>query len=178
MKKLLYPILAGVILIGSAFATLSSQEWKISDGYSIKFSSKDPSGIFKEFKGVILFDESDLAGSKFDLTIDVSSISMGNGMKNKKSQLPEWFDAAKYPVIKYTSTKIEKTGSNYTITGDLKIKGTSKTYKIPFNFNNAGATGKFSGTFNVNRLDFKVGKDDGFVPANLKVEFTVPVAKK
>lgn len=60
------------------------QEWKITDDYSIKFKSKDPSGIFKDFKGDINYDANDLANSKFDVSIDVSSISTGNGMMNKK----------------------------------------------------------------------------------------------
>lgn len=112
------------------------------------------------------------------MSIEVASINTGNGMQNKKAQTEEWFNASKYPNITYTSTKIEKTGEGYTITGNLKIKGTSKSYKVPFNFSKSSESGKFSGKFNVKRSDFKIGKSGGNVPDVMKIEFTVPVAKK
>lgn len=175
MKRFTYPVLAGLLLISSAFATITSQEWTIKDDYSIKFTSKDPSGSFKSFKGTIVYDEADLANSKFDVSVDVASINMGNGMKNKKAMTSEWFNEAKYPEISYTSTKIEKSGDGFKMTGDLKMKGVSKKYAIPVKF----AGNKFTGSFNVKRLDFKVGDDDTeVVPNVLKIEFSVPVAKK
>lgn len=177
MKKLFYPALAALILVSSAFMSVSSVVWKIGSDFSIKFTSEDPSGIFKEFKGTINFDESDLASAKFDLTIPVSSISMGNGMQNKKSLTPEWFDAAKYPNITYNSTSVAKADKGYMITGNLKIKGVTKVYKIPIDFKKVGETGKFTGTFKVNRNDFGIGKAGGAVSDYMKVEFTVPVNK-
>lgn len=179
MKTLFYPILASVLLVSSAFVmVVTTQEWKIKDDFSIKFESKDPSGSFKDFKGTILFDENDLANSKFDVSIDVSSISTGNGMMNKKAQIEEWFNAAKYPQIKFASTKVEKSEKGYNIIGNLKIKGTSKATKIPVVYTKSGEGAKFSGSFNVKRSDFKVGKKSDAVPDIMKVDFSIPVAKK
>lgn len=178
MKRIFYPLMAGVLLMSSAYLSVTSQDWKINDGYSIKFKSKDPSGIFKDFKGSIKYDEKDLAGSKFDVSIDVSSISTGNGMMNKKAQTEEWFDAEKYPQIKYVSNKIEKSDKGITVYGDLKIKGTSKPTKINVAVKNSGDKAEFSGTFNVNRIDFKVGHKSETVPDVLKIEFEIPVSKK
>lgn len=177
MKKLLYPALAAFILMSTAFMSITSQEWKIAPDFSIKFISKDPTGVFKEFTGSINFDENDLAAAKFDLTIPVASINMGNGMKNKHGRSEDWFDAEKYPNITYKSTAVEKTSNGYLIVGDMKIKGITKQYKIPVDFKKTGETGKFTGTFNVNRLDFKIG-NPGKVAEVLKVEFSVPVNKK
>ena len=70
MKKIIYPAIAAIILVSSAFMTYNPQEWKITDDYSIKFKSKDPSGIFKDFKGEIKYDANDLGNSKFDVSID------------------------------------------------------------------------------------------------------------
>jgi polyisoprenoid-binding protein YceI len=171
--------MAVVVLVSSAFMSVTAAtEWKIKEDYSIKFISDDPSGIFKTFKGTILFDEADLAGSKFNLTIDVNSISTGNGMQNKKAMTAEWFDQAKYPTITYVSDKVEKAGGSYMISGKLKMKGVSKSYKIPFEFKKNGENGKFTGTFNVKRSDFKIGKPGGAVPDIMKIEFAVPVVKK
>lgn len=175
MKKFIYPVLAGALLITSAFISITaSQEWNIEDGFSIKFTSKDPTGTFKKFHGTINFDPADLDNSKFDVTIDVASIEMGNGMKNKKALTSEWFDAGKYPTIKYTSTKVEKSGERYKLTGNLKMKAATKTYVIPVKFNN----NKFTGSFNVKRSDFGVGKASDVVPDVMKIDFSVPVSKK
>jgi len=179
MKSIIYPILAVVLLISSAFMTVSTnQELTIKDGYSIKFTSKDPSGIFKEFSGKILFDEADLKSSKFDLAVKVSSISTGNGMMNKKALSKEWFDATQFPDIKFISTKIEKSDKGYSIIGNLTIKGTTKLTKIPTVYKSNGNDGSFSGVFYVKRSIFKLGHESDAVPDVLKVTFNVPVSKK
>ena len=141
MKKLFYPALAVFILMSTAFMSITSQEWKIADDFSIKFISKDPTGVFKEFKGSINFDENDLASANFDLTIPVASINTGNGMQNKHARSDDWFDAEKYPNITYKSKSVEKAANGYLIVGDLKIKGITKQYKIPVDFKETGDSG-------------------------------------
>lgn len=178
MKKVIFPILAVVIFAGSAFVTLAPAEYKIKDSHSIAFSSKDPSGTFKTITGTVKWDEADLANSKFDLKIDVSSINTGNGMQNKKAQTAEWFDATKYPDIKFVSTKIEKAGSDYNITGKLTMKGVTKEKKIPAKVVKSGSDVTFSGSFTVNRMDYKVGKKSDAVPDVMNIKYSLPVTKK
>src|SRR4051794_14811866 len=109
MKQLVYPFAAIVLIVASAFTFIKSQDWKISDNYSIKFDGGDPSGEFKGLQGTVSFDPNDLASSKFDVSIDVATINTGNGMKNTHAKSAMWFDAEKYPTIKFTSTSITKT---------------------------------------------------------------------
>src|SRR5580704_15683272 len=108
MKKSIFSLAIVATLFLSAFTFINAVHWKIADGYSIKFTSKDPSGVFTSFKGDIVFDEKDLAASKFDVTIDVNSVNTGNGMKNKKTLGEDFLNADKYPTIKFASTKITK----------------------------------------------------------------------
>jgi polyisoprenoid-binding protein YceI len=176
MKKLIYPALAILILLGSAF-TFVATSYKIADGYNIEFSSSDAGGIFKTFKGTIVFDEQNPAASKFDVTIDVASINTGNGLQNKHAKSDEWFDVAKYPQIRYTSRSFAKTGSGYQVTGDLQIKDVKKPVIIPFTFQKTAAGGTFTGSFTVNRSDFHVGKPGGDVGEQIKIDIKVPVTK-
>lgn len=178
MKNLFYPLLAATILLTSAVYVAPNQDFKIAEGHSIAFKSKDPSGIFKTMKGTIKFDETDLANSKFDLTFVVSSISTGNGMMNKKALTTEWFDAAKYPDIKFTSSKVVKSGSDYSVTGKLTIKGIAKDKSIPLKATKVGSGYTFSGSFGVNRMDFKVGKKSDAVPDVMNISYSIPVLKK
>ncbi|WP_207514521.1 YceI family protein [Longitalea luteola] len=176
MKKLIISM-ATLLAVTAVFAFAAAQKWTISDKYSIKFSSNDVAGIFKTFTGNILFDEANLAASKFDVSIDVNSINTGNGLQNKHAKGAEWFDAAKFPAIKYTSKKIVKAGNGYQVTGDLQIKGITKEYTIPFTFKKAGAGATFNGSFTVNRSDFKIGKPGGDVAEQIKIDVAVPVTK-
>ena len=61
MKKIIFPLAAVVLLLASAFTFKSAQTWKIADGYSVAFSSADPSGVFNDLKGSIAFDENGFA---------------------------------------------------------------------------------------------------------------------
>jgi polyisoprenoid-binding protein YceI len=109
----------------------------------------------------------------------VRTISTGNGMMNKKAQTPEWFDSVKYPYAKFKSSKVEKKeGSTYNITGNLTIKGSTKTVTVPATYSKAGNKIIFKGTFNVNRMDFKVGKKSDVVPDIMKVNFEIPAQSK
>ncbi len=176
MKRSFYTIATLVVLV-TVFAFTVPTQWKIAPKYNISFSTSGVSGIFKTFTGNISFDEQSLATSKFDITIDINSINTGNGMQNKHAKGADWFDAAKYPAIKFTSKKIDKTGTGYTATGDLQVHGITKTVSLPFTFKRNGNGGTFEGLFNINRNDFKIGEAGGEVGEVIKVLVSVPVTK-
>lgn len=174
MKKFIYPLAALALLGASAFTVIKSQDWKISDSYSIKFDGGDPSGEFKGLKGTVSFDPNDLPGSKFDATIDVASINTGNGMKNTHAKSDKWFDADKYPTIKFTSSSITKTPSGYAAAGTLDMHGVQKAVNIPFTFDN----NEFKGSFQVNRMDFNINTaEPNHGGSMFKVDIDVPVTK-
>jgi polyisoprenoid-binding protein YceI len=177
MKKYWIHFIATGLALTALFAFTFVQNWQITDKYNISFSSNDVAGIFKTFKGSIVFDEQTLTASKFDVTIDAASVNTGNGLQNKHAKSEEWFDVAKYPVIRYSSKKIVKAGTTYQVTGDLQMHGVTKELTIPFTFKKAGNSGTFNGTFTVNRSDFKVGKPGGDVAEQIKIEVAVPVTK-
>ena len=174
MKKLIYPMAALALLAASAFTVVKSQDWKINDTYSIKFDGGDPSGEFKGLKGTVKFDPADLPGSKFDASIDVASINTGNGMKNTHAKSEKWFDADKYPLIKFTSSSITKTATGYAAAGTLEMHGVQKPATIPFTFDN----NTFTGSFEVNRMDFNINTaEPAHGGSKFKVDITVPVTK-
>ena len=177
MKKFIVSISA-LFLLTAVFALTLVQGWQPTDKYNISFSSNDAGGIFKKFSGNIVFDEQNTTASVFDVTIDVNSINTGNGLQNKHAKSDEWFDAAKYPVIRYVSKKITKTATGYQVTGDMDMHGVKKELTIPFTFRKNGNSGEFKGSFSVNRSDFHIGKPGGEVAESIKVDITVPVVKK
>lgn len=177
MKNLKFIAGALVILTASGFTVAHSVNWKIADGYSIKFTSKDPSGVFTKFKGDIVFDEHNLNASKFDVAVDAASINTGNGMKNKKAKGEKFFDVEKYPEIRFVSSKFSKTAAGYEVKGTLDMHGVKKEVAIPFTFSN----NTFAGSFVVNRLDYNVGPEGGMAGhagKELTIDISVPVTQQ
>ena len=171
--------MAALLCIGAVSAFAPATGWQIGEKYNIRFTGGgEVGGIFKTFKGSITFDEQNLATSGFDLSIDVASINTGNGLMNTHAKSAEWFDAGKYPTIRFTSKKIVKNGAAYSVSGDLEIHGVKKEVTLPFTFQNKGTTGTFNGTFTVNRSDYHVGKPGGDVDEKIKLDVMVPVVKK
>jgi polyisoprenoid-binding protein YceI len=174
MNKLIYPIVAMMLIIGSAFTVFKTQDWKIADAAFVKFDGGDPSGQFGGMKGTISFDPNDLANSKFEATIDVATINTGNGMKNTHAKSEKWFDAEKYPTIEFTSSAITKTADGYETKGTLNMHGVQKEIVIPFTFQD----NTFKGSFTINRLDYNVNiAEPNHGASSFKVEISVPVTK-
>lgn len=179
MKNIVYPLIAAFILLTSATSVLvSTFSYKVKEGHSIRFESKDPSGVFKKMQGDVIFDEKNLDNSSFNLSIDVASISTGNGMKNKKAMTSEWFSAAKYPKIEFKSTKLVKTEKGYQVHGNMMLKGVKRFRKIPMNVVKSKGELKFVGSFWVDRSFYKIGKPSKATPNKLKIIYSIPVTKK
>ena len=176
MKRIIFPAVIAATMLLSGFTFINATNWKIVDGYAVKFSSKNPTGIFKTMHGDVQFDENNLSASKFDVSVDVASISTGNGMKNKHAKSEKWFDAAKYPTIHFVSNKISKTNTGFEVSGNLEMHGVKKEITFPFTFTN----NTFNASFSVNRLAYGVGTNKGMsgnVPEEINVELSVPVTK-
>lgn len=175
--RLIILAITAVTLIGGTFAFVQLTSWTVAPEYSIKFSGKGVSGIFKTFNATINFDESQLATSNFGITIDVASINTGNAMQNRHATGADWFDATKYPKIKFTSASFEKSGSGYVVKGKMEVKGKVKDVAIPFTFSKTGTTGVFTSSMTIKRSDFGVGAASTDVSDEIKVDINVPVIK-
>lgn len=176
MKK----IIPAFLFLVSLFAFLAfapADAWKIGTKNNVTFSTSGVSGIFKTLTGKIVFDEQNLSTAIFDISIDVNSINTGNGMMNTHAKGDDWFESAKYPSIKFTSKKVEKTPTGYLATGSLQMHGITKDMSLPFTFTKNETGGIFEGTFSVKRNDFKIGEAGGEVGDEIKIKVTLPVTK-
>ncbi len=178
MKKYIF-IPAILLALAPVYAFAPAATWQIADKSVIRFSAGgEVGGIFKTMKGAVVFDEQNPPASSFDLTIDVASVNTGNALMNTHIKSADWFDAGKYPVIRFVSKKVVKSGTGLQVTGDMEMHGVKKETTIPFTFQNKGATAVFSSKFAINRNDFHIGKPGGDVDENVKLDITVPVVKK
>lgn len=178
MKYFILPFTVLAALLLTALVAIGPQEWVIKEGFVVKFSSKNPSGVFNDLKGEIRFSEEALSTSGFNVVIDARSIDTGVKLKNQHAMSDKWFDAEKYPEIRFVSKEISKTDKGFQVKGELDMHGVKKELLIPFTFERNGSEGNFFGTFEVNRNDFNIGKPGGKVPDVMQVEVSVPVFAK
>jgi polyisoprenoid-binding protein YceI len=98
-----------------------------SVGFSVRhFLTKVP-GLFTKFSGTITVDRDNLENSSVTATIDVGSVSTNNEKRDNHLKSPDFFDAANFATITFTSKSWKKTGDNtFDVTGDLTIHGVTK----------------------------------------------------
>jgi polyisoprenoid-binding protein YceI len=89
-------------------------------------------GQFQDFAGTAHIDTANPAASSVALTIQTASVDTGVADRDGHLKSGDFFDAEANPEITFVSTKVERDGDDWTITGDLTIKGVSKPVTIGF----------------------------------------------
>lgn len=151
------------LCLAACFQT-HAQTSKIVSGstdFSVKFVLGTCKGTFDAPKGSVVFDPEHVNSSSFNLSVAANTFKTNSNARDKDMKSDKYFDVAKYPEIRFKSSKIEKKGDQFQATGTLTIKDVSKTVTIPFEAkkNNDGGYA-LSGTFELNRLDYKVGESN------------------
>jgi polyisoprenoid-binding protein YceI len=84
-------------------------------------------GSFKSFQGSMMSaDESNFENAQVEFSLDVESIDTNQEMRDGHLKGEEFFDAAKFPTIKFVSTAMVKDGDGYKLTGNLTMKDVTK----------------------------------------------------
>lgn len=92
------------------------------------------SGKFTSFEGRIEAEKEDFSDAKINFSAGVDSITTGNEQRDGHLKSPDFFDAANHPKISFISTKVEKKGSDYKVTGDFTIRGITKPIVLDVEF--------------------------------------------
>src|SRR5207344_3155759 len=74
-----------------------------SVGFVCKHVFTNVRGMFPKPSGTVMLDDATPANSKVNVTIDVNSITTGVEERDTHLKGPDFFDAAKYPVITFDS---------------------------------------------------------------------------
>ena len=91
-------------------------------------------GQFTEFAGSAHVDTANPANSKVEVSIVANSINTGQQQRDDHLRSGDFFESEQYPDITFTSTDVTRDGDEWTITGDLTIKGVSRSISVPFEF--------------------------------------------
>ena len=100
--------------------------------------------------------------SQIEVTIDVASLNTHNAQRDNDLRSSYFLELDKYPTITFKSTRIEPAGQDrYTLTGDLTIKGKTKSVTLNMlrygELNDPGMMGHriaYSAEAEIDRRDF------------------------
>jgi len=84
-------------------------------------------GIFKGVTGTIDFDEANPAGSHVEVSIPAASIETGMEPRDNHLRSADFLDAETHPTLTFASTGIAPSGGRWAITGDLTIRGVTRS---------------------------------------------------
>jgi polyisoprenoid-binding protein YceI len=154
----------------SALATpqTAASTWNIDPVHSVaEFKVKhmmisNVKGQFTSVKGVLALDESDLANSHVEASIEAASITTRDSQRDAHLKSADFFDVEKIPTLSFKSTRIGRVSDGeLAVAGDLTIRGVTRNVvftvegptppaKDPWGNTRVG----LSATTKINRKDF------------------------
>lgn len=176
MKKfLLLPVFAAVLMtlafrqekISNSPAQIEGK-WSIDKVHSnVKFSVShlvvsEVEGSFKNFDGTLETSKADLSDAKINFTVDVNSINTDNDYRDKHLKGDDFFNAEKFPQMKFESTSLKSVGGNkYKLNGNLTIRDVTKPVSFDVTYGGtASMSGKqkagFKAKGSINRFDYNL----------------------
>lgn len=92
----------------------------------------DVPGYFRDFTGVVNFDSKDITKSTVEFSAKVTSVDTGVAARDNHLRTADFFEVEKYPDLTFKSTKVERKGDSWMLTGDFTLKGVTKSITFPF----------------------------------------------
>ena len=151
----------------SAFGTVAAQgtvKYGFDQGASkvtwvgSKVTGKHDGG-FGAFKGTVDVVDGAPEKSKVDVQIEAESLTSDTEKLTGHLKSPDFFDVKTHPKATFVSTEVKKggeKGATHTITGNLTIKGITKTITFPATVTLSGDAANVDAEFAINRRDFSL----------------------
>lgn len=123
-------LLANAGLYGQNTWTLDPGHSKI--GFTVTHHMiSEVDGYFKEYAGNMTATKEDFSDAVFELTVQTASLNTENQMRDGHLKSPDIFDVEKFPTMTFKSTAFTQiAGNRYKMTGDLTIKGVTKSISL------------------------------------------------
>jgi polyisoprenoid-binding protein YceI len=163
---LLVPTLAAPVPSQPAARAAAPAVWNIDPVHSgvsfqIRHFVSRVRGKFKDFKGTIAADPEAWQNGAIDVEIATASISTDNERRDNHLKSNDFFAADSFPTISFKSTRIERSGDDAKIYGNLTIRGVTRPVVLDGRFSGLMKSAQgdrvgFEATTTVNRTDYGV----------------------
>ena len=141
-------------------------------------------GNFETFEGTITIGENPLESS-VTAEIDLDSINTRDAQRDGHLKSADFFDTENTPKLTFASTSVAADGDDFKVTGDLTIKGVTKSVVLDLEFNGVhpdpwgGTRSGFSAETEISRkdfgVDFEIPMDGGGVVVGDKIKVVLEV---
>lgn len=142
-------------------------------------------GGFKEFSGQINLVNNKPEESQVAIEIVMNSVFTDADGLTKHLQTGDFFEVAKYPKASFVSTKIVSDPNlgpdNYTVTGDLEMRGVKKSIIFPARISVNPYDVLVNTEFVINRKDFGIiyaGKADDLIRDEVVIKLNLRSSRK
>ncbi|HXB94769.1 MAG TPA: YceI family protein [Puia sp.] len=121
---------------------MATTKWVLDPSHSeVEFKVKhmmisNVSGDFEKFDATVETEGEDFMTAKVSFTADIDSISTGSEQRDTHLKSADFFDAAKFPQLKFVATKYENVDNDgsYEVYGELTIHGVTKPVRLDVEF--------------------------------------------
>lgn len=118
-------------------------------------------GRFDKFDGSFTLDEVNPSASTFEASIEIGSVSTGNGDRDKHLRAADMFNARQFPTAEFKSTSVSPSGEAgvWTVEGDMTFMGVTKSISADLMYHGSremfGKTlAGFTAEFAIERTEF------------------------
>lgn len=88
-------------------------------------------GRFNDVKGTIAWDESNPNASTINVAIDTTLVDTNHAKRDKHLRSEDFLEVAKFPTATFVSKGYEGTADAGTLSGDLTIRGVTRSVSFP-----------------------------------------------
>jgi len=139
-------------------------------------------GSFEKFSTELVYDEKNLAASKLDVTVQVTSLQTHDKDRDDTLKSADMLDTAKYPTARYSAGSLARNArGGIEAVGKLTLRGVTRDLRVPLQIKSTAGGLEISGELPIKRLDFGVGQGDWksteWVGDEVKLQFKVPLAR-
>lgn len=119
---------------------MASTKWALDPTHSeLQFKVKHlmittVTGSLKSFSAELTSNGDDFTDAEISFNGEISSLDTGNTDRDNHLKSGDFFDAETHPAMSFKSTAVEKDGDDYTVKGNLTIKGETKAIKLTAEF--------------------------------------------
>lgn len=132
-------------------------------------------GGFKTLTGTALGTNS---GLKIDIDIDMDSLYTDNKDLTSHLKGPDFFGVKANPKARFASTRIEKSGDVFNVTGELTLCGKVKAITFPAKITLTADTFTLHAEFKVNRHDLGITHGKDMIDADVVMKITLTARKQ
>lgn len=188
MNRRIFTAALSVLLLAGASAFAQTSAWTIDTNHAEStFSIKHMGvstvrGAISGVKGTVVWDAKDVSKSSVNATLDATTVTTNNGMRDKDLKSANFFNVEKYPTITFKSTSVQRTNGKLQVTGDLTLAGVTKSVTLDVDGPTApqkGMGGKtvigLSATGTVKRSDFNFAPKYPAAMLGDEVQITIDV---